>query len=510
MKGSGPFGRGGFGCIFKPALRCKNNNKRTDGVSKLLETKYAEIEYNHVHKIKEQLKHLKMLGKYFLLNDVTICDPAPLTPEDLNGFHDYCYRLFEDDPEAKENIKNYDINKNLHKYKIINMPELGMSLNDWIKEEKLTPERLIKLNKYIMQLIQNAIVPMNNNGVVHNDIKSENILFNKNTPSLIDWGLSYTSTPDNKLPKEVFEFDVQWQNPFSTYLFTESLRSNLMELYKEFLIFNENNNISFTKENLRLFAISSFLNYKINKPDQYTFYRNVFLFIYESKLNYLLKNKEINYIVDTVDEQYYMYYMVNYIVDILYEFTDKENKKLMLKEYFTKVYMYNCDIWGIMSIYCILIFMPRESYNVTDKTYINLINSMFSIFTEYIFVNGNEKINISKLLKSIKNINDTILTTKQINMLNTKKIHIINPISKTIRQQNKSNKNMLSVVKLNSKSKKHSYLQHIRPIKSINGTITLRNKKDRYRQNMKNQQIMENNQNIKSIHNTLDLIKAVV
>ena len=42
-----------------------------------------------------------------LLNDVTICDPAPLTSDDLIEFHEYCYRLFEDSEEAKENIKNY-------------------------------------------------------------------------------------------------------------------------------------------------------------------------------------------------------------------------------------------------------------------------------------------------------------------------------------------------------------------------------------------------------------------
>ena len=40
MYGGAMIDSGGFGCIYKPALRCKNNNKRYDGISKLQIKKY--------------------------------------------------------------------------------------------------------------------------------------------------------------------------------------------------------------------------------------------------------------------------------------------------------------------------------------------------------------------------------------------------------------------------------------------------------------------------------------
>ena len=54
--GGAPFAQGGFGCIFSPALKCKetertsnshyDNDNRDKFVSKLIETKYAKREYD--------------------------------------------------------------------------------------------------------------------------------------------------------------------------------------------------------------------------------------------------------------------------------------------------------------------------------------------------------------------------------------------------------------------------------------------------------------------------------
>ena len=57
-----PFVQGGFGCIFSPALKCKDthnnshydNDKKDKFVSKLIETKYAKREYDYVVKIKKK------------------------------------------------------------------------------------------------------------------------------------------------------------------------------------------------------------------------------------------------------------------------------------------------------------------------------------------------------------------------------------------------------------------------------------------------------------------------
>ena len=42
---------GGFGCVFRPALKCEGASNRTSGVSKLLTKQYAKSEYDEIAKI---------------------------------------------------------------------------------------------------------------------------------------------------------------------------------------------------------------------------------------------------------------------------------------------------------------------------------------------------------------------------------------------------------------------------------------------------------------------------
>ena len=41
IKGGKVIGSGGFGCIFKPALKCKNKDRQNNKISKLMKKKYA-------------------------------------------------------------------------------------------------------------------------------------------------------------------------------------------------------------------------------------------------------------------------------------------------------------------------------------------------------------------------------------------------------------------------------------------------------------------------------------
>ena len=55
--GGSAFIKGGFGCIFKPALQCKENSipVRKNYVSKLIKTKYGKREYTYVYNIKKKI-----------------------------------------------------------------------------------------------------------------------------------------------------------------------------------------------------------------------------------------------------------------------------------------------------------------------------------------------------------------------------------------------------------------------------------------------------------------------
>ena len=176
---------GGFGCIFKPALKCKNSNERTTGVSKMSLEKYGKAEINEIQQIKDKLKTIKDYQKYFLL-DTDICEPDKLTNEDLDNFDTKCYAL------TRFNINSSNVNNKLNTLTILNMPDSGIDLKDWLLSDNIiTKEKIFILNETICILLKNAIRPMNEKGVIHNDLKDSNILIDKNLDArIIDWGLS--------------------------------------------------------------------------------------------------------------------------------------------------------------------------------------------------------------------------------------------------------------------------------------------------------------------------------
>ena len=53
--GGAAFAKGGFGCVFKPALSCKKSelNSKPNYVSKLIDSKHAKREYMYIYNIKK-------------------------------------------------------------------------------------------------------------------------------------------------------------------------------------------------------------------------------------------------------------------------------------------------------------------------------------------------------------------------------------------------------------------------------------------------------------------------
>merc|ERR1712196_319677 len=104
---------GGFGCIFSPALKCKNKKKY---ISKLLIKKYGMQEVNMIKKIYNILKKIPNSDKYYLLKNINLCNPAKLTDEDKVDFNKKCENL------NKINITESNVNQNLDKLVSIDIP----------------------------------------------------------------------------------------------------------------------------------------------------------------------------------------------------------------------------------------------------------------------------------------------------------------------------------------------------------------------------------------------------
>jgi serine/threonine protein kinase len=239
---------GGFGCLFKPALKCKNTLNYDKGksekiVTKLMTTDHARDEYKQIIEFKKILANIPNYQNYFLVNGFSICEPAKLTEEDLEDFDENCDAL------QKKQITGANINQNLDKILALNMPDGGIDVDDYvfdITDSKKVKSAYTELNNSLVDLLVNGIEPMNQANLYHCDVKGSNILVQKDDLSfipeinntlitrLIDWGLSIyiqdvrekASIPD-KLDRRPFQFNV----PFSVILFNKKF----LEKYDRFL-----------------------------------------------------------------------------------------------------------------------------------------------------------------------------------------------------------------------------------------------------------------------------------
>ena len=291
---------GGFGCIFKPALKCKNSKKRTNGVSKMSIEKYGNEEISEIKKIKDRLKSIKNYQKYYLL-ETDLCIPDKLTEDDLKNFDEKCYAL------TRFNVNSKNVNSKLSNLTILNMPDAGVDLKEWLMEEKeITKEKIFILNKVIIELLKNAVRPMNEKGVIHNDLKDSNIMINNHLEArIIDWGLSGVVI-NKKIPKEILNRPLQYNTPFSSMIISNDFKLN----YDIFLQRVKDGIILFNSTNVRNYVINEYL---IKLARYYGYYDdNVALFnlIFSPSISdetYLSEVKRN----DLIEYGYYLYYLSN-------------------------------------------------------------------------------------------------------------------------------------------------------------------------------------------------------
>jgi hypothetical protein len=440
MIGGIPIYPGGYSCVFKPQLKCKtgtkkikrdannannaNNGHGEKGISKLLFKKYADIEMRNIEHFYNALKKIPKSHKYFLFTKTTACPPAKIYKRDLRGFDEMCTNF------TSHNVNESNINSPpiIRSLKLINMPNAGVSINEWLflKDKDavipLTASRIKEFNKVISKLILSAIVPMNRQGVIHNDMKEDNILIkdavlsrNKKTnpapaPTIIDWGISGISTRDDPIPEIIMNRYISISNPFSSILFTAEFSKKYSEFLHQNAINNTNrvanmrNDPLFIKK-LRDFSISQYLKNKENGHYSYIqkFFTNIFI-LFPSAFS------KISLDIKSSDDLYYTL-VSKYISDVLLHFTEFDERdgitRFQYASYFTKVYIFNCDIWG--TAYCYNVFFSfRDKYKydeyigIDPDAYSQFLGSILSMYMNQIMTNGHEKINVSKLVKSIQ------------------------------------------------------------------------------------------------------------
>jgi serine/threonine protein kinase len=171
-------GEGSYGCVHKPSLRCKQKKvDYTNKVSKIMTKKHSRTELGEYKKIEALDK-----SKQFYLGKPVLCVP-------------------ENDDSAKQAINMCEKFKSnsIKDYNLLIMNDGGNNLEQYANKMhnfSRTPENIEKIEKFWIeaQRILLGLTVFNDNGIVHHDLKPQNIVYNEDTnrTNFIDFGLMTT------------------------------------------------------------------------------------------------------------------------------------------------------------------------------------------------------------------------------------------------------------------------------------------------------------------------------
>ena len=358
-RGGKVIGSGGYGCVFRPALRCNGTRKRVSKtISKLMLNKYVKREYMEITKFLPILQKIPNYKNYFIIEGANICQPAPLTRSDLNNFDVKCKVL------RKRDINSTNINSNLDKLSSLNLQDGGVELGIYIYSG-LSLDGIKDLNMRMIQLLMNGILPMNKYHVYHADIKEANIVVDTSKyVRLIDWGLSMYTTSSKNIPDVLQGKPFQYNLPFSIILFNNTFKT----MYSTFLKTTshlDNNSVA------------------------------VFLKGYIEKWNKKRGKGHIKTIISiwsdiTGKQNIQESIIIPYLSAILLEYT--RNGQFDTMRYFQNVFLKLLDLWGF--IICYAAFLEGGYKN----------EKINNLITTYLFKMPTENINIDNLVHDLKNL----------------------------------------------------------------------------------------------------------
>lgn len=344
LKGGDVIGSGGFGCIFRPALKCKNNsndktNQTNDMISKLMQRKYETLELAGVLQFKSILMHIPNYEKYFLVSGYSTCEPTPLTSSDLTHFNAKCGALKHYGYTAK------NVNSKLKSLVAINMPYGGTDLDeyDYSSSASSSLTRDHRVLKGLNLLYTRGIVPMNKLGLFHCDLKGSNVLLSDSLlPRVIDWGLSIFVPPERHhktttIPSMLNGRPFQYNMPYSVVL----LDTIFLHSYSKFLQRTDTITTPLLKTFLRNYIADNLTSGQID------IIRDIF--------NDLQHNADKNNADNYVEE---------YLLKILTTFTKNGSFNVIL--YFETVFLKNIDAWGYLTVYYDF-FMKWTKHGTTNK-----------------------------------------------------------------------------------------------------------------------------------------------
>ena len=335
-----------------------------------------------------------------------------------------------------DNINNY-----LQKLRIINIPYGGIEVEKFF-DNNLKDRVLInihKANKSLLLLLKNGIIPMNNKGLFHCDIKATNILIDTNQnylTRLIDWGFAVTFDKEKVeivdgseliLPRSLLNRVIQFNVPYSILLFSDNFVNTLSNYLiivdkdgaNRFIIEDDKKLIMFFSQYFKL------LFEDVNRIGHLRFINKYICKLYDielkdnSKINKKTGSIIVNYMKLIL--QHYFYQIQKSTKDSVLKSNSIDDKKslvIQLLNNYTNLFMSNIDTWGFIMSYNVLINSQIQVYLKSVRGMIKFIleNPLtkinYKLISNYLYIAQLDFIKDDNPNKS-DNIKDTPLIQKK-------------------------------------------------------------------------------------------------
>ena len=373
---------GGYGCVFRPPINAPLYQTKINSrpyVTKVMSKRSAKAEMDEVTKFLPIIKTIKNYEKYFLLDDIFLAENfGPLTDDDKIDFNKKC-------GSALPGLTAANVNSNLSRLSALYIPDGGVALSSVLREIGLNigdayfEMKLGLITMGMINVLKNAIIPMNTRGIIHNDLKGGNMLITTGNIitnpivapdiKLIDWGLAskipvgqtlaVSPLRGGRLGSQQTSYDVtmnmplQYNAPFSIILFNSTVQADILK----------HTETRFIGRNINLGDFKS-LAAKLLKTTQSKIGDGHFNYI-DSILERLTdsfsgpQRGELYGIPQICinSSSLRLSYIIDYIADVLENFMVIETNGgddsyvFNMEDYYYEVYSYNCDIWGFLSTF---------------------------------------------------------------------------------------------------------------------------------------------------------------
>lgn len=346
MKGGKVIGSGTYGCVFKPPLKCEDQDKRPENyISKVMLTRNARDENREIMGILDLVKDIPNHEDYFMVSGVKLCKPKLPEIRDYDDYNKKCSALL------RKKINSWDFPKALRDGNImmLQIPDGGASIDDLFGEQ-ISEANFSLINNALIDLMVNGIVPLNSfTNTLHMDVKGGNIVYSKreNKAKLIDWGLAIHFKNRKIAPiNDLEQYSIMVNQPFTRLLFYSNFQRELNRFSKSYAVTRLDNN-----------------NYDTLMPVYTKYLRDNFLSNSQKK-----RNDVFTHFFGDIGHLDYILYMMHRLfgepkkgLDIIsqqlasaylrFSFKGGIHHNFDENAFFYEVFRHNCDIHGLLYAY---------------------------------------------------------------------------------------------------------------------------------------------------------------